>query len=81
VQRGMTETVPLLLGERWERRQLNTSGGETHQIIWLREGKSETDECLSFNCCIQLLIDHITNGGEERCGCNLEMMWHNGMCT
>jgi hypothetical protein len=35
------------------------------QIILLQEKKSEIDERLSFNCCIQLLIDHITNGGEE----------------
>jgi hypothetical protein len=34
------------------------------QIIWLQERKSEMDERLSFNCCIQLLIDHITNRGE-----------------
>jgi hypothetical protein len=52
-------------------RQFNVGGGGAHQIIWLREGKSEIDEHLGFDCCIRLLIDHITNGGEEWCDCNL----------
>jgi hypothetical protein len=28
----------------------NTGGGQTVQIVWLREGKSEMDECLNFIC-------------------------------
>jgi hypothetical protein len=43
-------------------------------MFWLRDWKSETDRRLDFNCCIQLLIDHITNGGEELYDYNLEMM-------
>jgi hypothetical protein len=45
------------------------------QIVWLQE-KSETVNRMNngLNCCIRLLIDHITNGGEELCGYNLEML-------
>jgi hypothetical protein len=36
-------------GGRW---WFNVGGGGNHQVIWLREGKSETDERLGFNSCI-----------------------------
>jgi hypothetical protein len=35
------------------------------QIVWLRERESKTNERLGFNCCIRLLIDHITNKRED----------------
>jgi hypothetical protein len=85
---GMTEAVPLLYAERWERRwsgrRCDAGGGGMLQIISLWKWKSGTDERLDFNCYIWLLIVHITNRGEKWCGCNLEMMWqmmcHSYMC-
>jgi hypothetical protein len=32
------------------------------------------DERLGFSCCMQFFINHVTNGEEEWCDINLEMM-------
>jgi hypothetical protein len=53
---GMTEAVPLLYAERWERRWsgrlFDAGGGGMLQIISLWKWKSGTDERLDFNCYI-----------------------------